>query len=211
MSLTEEILILLPVLLVSISIHETMHALASFWLGDDLARRQGRVSLNPLQHIDPMLTVALPLLTLITTGQLLAIAKPVQVDFSRLKYDEFGGAIVGIVGPLSNLVLALTVAGVFRILQPTAGSLAYNILAIAGLLNITLLVLNMIPWPPLDGSRVLYAFAPEPLQEIMRAIERSGIVILIIFLILFYGAASNSLWRLITSLAVHLGLPVPVL
>jgi Zn-dependent protease len=95
----QTLLIVFPIILVSMSIHELMHALVSDWLGDDTARSMGRISLNPLVHIDPILTIALPLLLAISGGPIFGAAKPVQVDFKRLRYDEFGGALVGAVGP----------------------------------------------------------------------------------------------------------------
>jgi Zn-dependent protease len=92
----QSILILLLVLLFSMSIHELMHAFAADRLGDDTARAQGRLTLNPLPHIDPLFTVAIPLLLLLSGSPFLfGAAKPVQVNFSRLKYGEFGGAVVG--------------------------------------------------------------------------------------------------------------------
>lgn len=211
MTLTQEILILLPLLLFSISVHETMHAVASFWLGDDTAAEGGRISLNPLRHIDPYLTVILPLFTLALFGQILAIAKPVQVYFNRLKWDEFGGAIVGAVGPLSNLVIALTAAGLFHLLNPSYGSLLFYVLSIATELNIVLFVINLIPWPPLDGSRVLYAFAPRPLQELMMAIESSGVLTLVLFFLIFYSFIGQGIWNLVTTITRGLGVPLPML
>jgi Zn-dependent protease len=109
------LVITFPIILVSMSIHELMHALASDKLGDDTARSMGRISLNPLKHIDPILTIALPLLLALSGGPIFGAAKPVQVNFNRLKYDEFGGAIVGAVGPLTNFVLAIIAALVLMV------------------------------------------------------------------------------------------------
>lgn len=191
-------LILIPVLLISMSIHEMTHAFASDWLGDPTARLMGRVSLNPLQHIDPVFTVALPLLMLLSGGPLIGAAKPVQVNFSRLKYGEFGGAIVGMVGPLTNLLIAALAALVFRSMQADVltSSLSYNILRITIELNAALFIFNSIPWPPLDGSRLLYAFAPRSLQEVMESIERTGWTGLIIFILLI-SVLGNPLTTLI--------------
>ena len=181
------LVILLSVLLISMSIHEMMHAFTSNWLGDDTAKIMGRVSLNPLRHIDPFFTVALPLLLLLSGSNFLfGAAKPVQVNFSRLRYGEFGGAIVGMVGPLTNLAIAVIAAILFNSFNPTFGTAVYDIFQIAIVLNVGLFVFNSIPWPPLDGSRLLYAFAPRPLQEVMESIERFGIMGLALFIFLFW-------------------------
>jgi Zn-dependent protease len=152
----ETLVIVFPVLIVSMSIHEMMHAFVSDWLGDDTARSMGRISLNPLRHIDPFLTIALPLLLAISGAPIFGAAKPVQVNFNRLKYDEFGGALVGAVGPLTNLVIAILAAGVLRFSSVTSG-IQYKILAYTVIINLGFFIFNSIPWPPLDGSRVLYA------------------------------------------------------
>lgn len=211
MSITQQIAILLPILVISVSIHEAMHALSSYLLGDDTAARQGRISLNPLVHIDPFLSVLLPILTLIATGQIFAIAKPVEVNFLRLKWEEFGGAIVAVAGPLSNALICLIAAGIYHLLQPTIGSLEANILSLFVELNLVLALINMIPWPPLDGSRILYAFAPRPLQELMVAIERGGLTSLLVLFFIFYTFAGNWVFTGVTSLMVTLGVPMPVI
>ncbi len=199
------IVILLVVLLFSMSIHEMMHAFAADWLGDDTARLQGRLSLNPLVHIDPFLTVAVPLLLLLSGAPPFGAAKPVQVNFNRLKYGDFGGAIVGVVGPLTNLILALVASLIFNHSNLIYGGLAYQVIGMAVLINLAFFLFNIIPWPPLDGSRLLYAFAPEPLQDVMRTIERSGLMSLVLFLFIFYtvlsGPFSNLISHLMTNLA----------
>lgn len=182
----EALLISFPILLVSMSLHEMMHALTSYWLGDDTAYLQGRISLNPLRHIDPILTLALPLLLVISGSPVLfGAAKPVSVNFNRIKYDEFGGAIVGMVGPLTNLLLAIVAAVLLRWLDPSS-EVVFKVLGYAVLINVGFFVFNSIPWPPLDGSRLLYAFAPRPLQELMEQIERWGLVGFFIFMLIFY-------------------------
>ena len=183
---TQALIIALPVLFISMSLHELMHAYAADWLGDPTARLQGRISVNPIRHIDPFLTILLPLMLILTLSPIVfGAAKPVQVNFSRLKYEEFGGAIVGIIGPLTNLLIAVLAAFWMRINDLNSG-LGYKILGFTVVINIGFFVFNMIPWPPLDGSRVLYAFAPRALQEFMESIERMGMAGLIIFIFLFF-------------------------
>lgn len=201
----QSIAILLVVLLFSMSIHEMMHAFTADWLGDPTARLMGRVSLNPLKHIDPFFTVALPLLLLLSGSKFLfGAAKPVQVDFRRLKYGDFGGAIVGMIGPITNLVIAALAALIFNSVNPVYGGAAYDIFRITIVLNVGLFVFNSIPWPPLDGSRLLYAFAPRPLQELMESIERTGLMGLVIFVFLVYqlgGGVGSLMLKLVHVLA----------
>jgi Zn-dependent protease len=194
-----KLLIVLPIVLVSMSVHEMMHAFTSHWLGDDTAYLQGRVSLNPLRHIDPFFTVALPLLAVLTFGTPFGAAKPVQVNFHRLKFGEFGGAIVGMVGPLTNLLLAVIAALIFRHLN-IGSETEFKIFAYMVAVNIGFFVFNTIPWPPLDGSRLLYAFAPRPLQGYMESIERLGANGLIIFMLLVFTVLSVP----ISNIIIHL-------
>ena len=206
----QNVIILLPVLLFSMAIHEMMHAFASNYLGDDTARLQGRLTLNPIAHIDPFLTVLIPLLLILSGSPFLfGAAKPVQVNFSRLRYGEFGGAIVGMIGPVTNFILACVAAILFKSLNPELGSTLYTVFAIAISLNVGLFVFNSIPWPPLDGSRLLYAFAPRGLQEIMESIEHMGLTSLVIFIFLFYqfgGPIQDLMIKLIHLLAPGLTL-----
>ena len=184
---TLALVIALPVLFASMTIHEVMHAVAADWLGDPTARLMGRISLNPIKHIDPVLTILLPLLLILGGSPIVfGAAKPVQVNFNQLKHDEFGGAIVGMIGPLTNLAIAVIAAFIFNLADPTSEVL-YKVLGFTIMINIGFFVFNSIPWPPLDGSRLLYAFAPRPLQKIMEQIESFGIAGLIIFILLFYS------------------------
>lgn len=198
------LIVLIPILLVSMAIHEVMHAIASLKLGDDTAHMQGRISLNPFVHIDPVLTLALPVFLAVVGAPILAAAKPVQVNFNRLKWGEFGGAIVGAVGPISNLVLAIFGAAFMRILNPDSGSLTYEIIELFVQLNIILAIFNSIPWPPLDGSRVLYAFAPRPLQEFMETIERLGMMGFLLFFLVFFSFLSPLVFNLVEKLTAIL-------
>jgi Zn-dependent protease len=158
----------------SLSIHEAMHAYVAHALGDTTAQDMGRLSLNPLKHIDPLTTVALPIVTLLLFHVPILAARPVPFNPARLKFDEFGAALVAVAGPLSNLVLAIIGAAVSRSVTSQA---LFNFLDIFVILNVSLFIFNILPIPPLDGSRVLYAFAPEPLQNFMRQIEPYGMFI----------------------------------
>ena len=208
------LIIAIPVLFISMSLHEMMHAFAADKLGDPTARLMGRISVNPIRHIDPFLTILLPLLLILSGAPIVfGAAKPVQVNFTRLRYAEFGGAIVGMIGPLTNLLIAIVAALIFNLFTPDS-ELAYKILGFTILINIGFFVFNSIPWPPLDGSRLLYAFAPKPLQEIMGAIERFGIAGLVIFILLFYsllGPLSRIIIGLINLMApgLDLGILIP--
>jgi Zn-dependent protease len=170
----------IPTLVVAISLHEMMHALAGQWLGDDTAHAHGRISLNPLRHIDPVTTIGLPLVLVVMGLPPFAAARPVPINTHRLKFQEFGMALVGIAGPLTNLLLAIISAILIRIIEPTGWLLQLLLMNMA--MNTGLFVFNMIPFPPLDGSRVLYALAPEWLQNIMMQIERLGFTAILVFM-----------------------------
>lgn len=163
-------------IIISLAIHEFMHAFVGYKLGDDTAAVGGRLTLNPLSHIDPIMTVALPIITLLLFQAPILAAKPVPFNPARVKFDEFGAALIAFAGPASNLVLAVAVA--FLANAVPGGFLAY-FLEVFVLLNVALFVFNLIPIPPLDGSRVLYAFAPEPVQNLMEQIEPYGFFIII--------------------------------
>jgi Zn-dependent protease len=180
--------IFLVVLFISVAPHEMMHAYVALKLGDDLAHSQGRISLNPLTHIDPFLTLALPAGLLLLGLPPILAAKPVPINTSRIKGEEMGLAAVGLAGPLTNLGIATISALLINF--GVASGFTLDILEMFLVLNIGLFVFNMIPFPPLDGSRLLYAFAPESVKNIMRQIESFGLVGLILMLTILYPVIS---------------------
>lgn len=191
-----ELIVVFVSLVISITLHEAMHAFAGYWLGDDTAHSQGRISLNPLRHVDPFATVLLPLITLVLFRVPLLAAKPVPFNPYRVRYAEYGAALVGLAGPFTNLILALAGAGFMRRLaQNSLGAGIWDALLIFVQINVGLFVFNMIPLPPLDGSRLLYAFAPESLQRGMAQLEQYGFF-LVFALLLAVPAFSDLLINL---------------
>lgn len=177
------IIIALGTILFSMTLHEAMHGFVANWLGDDTARLQGRLTLNPIKHIDPFLTILLPVMLAIAGGPIFGGAKPVPFNPERVRYDEWGAALVALAGPLTNFILAFIFYGVYILAQPDSGSIAAQILVTAVSVNLGFFIFNMIPIPPLDGSRVLYALAPDFVRRGMEIIEQFGIIFVFLFVI----------------------------
>jgi len=174
----------------SITFHEYMHGRVADFLGDDTARVMGRLTLNPIAHIDPFMTILLPALLILSGSPFIfGAAKPVPFNPARLKNERWGVAAVGLGGPVSNILLAAIFAAVFHLTAGTVPPLASNLLVFLTFLNIILATINMIPLPPLDGSRVLSAFLPPSAREAMFRLEQTNPVLLlfgVIFLIFFF-------------------------
>jgi Zn-dependent protease len=185
------ILVVIGSMLISIPFHEAMHGFAARWLGDRTAEEAGRLTLNPLKHVDIWMTIVLPAALLLVGLPPIFIAKPVPFDPNNVKYEEFGAALVGLAGPFSNLVLAAFAALIFRFMGVDAGSTGFAAALLIFIeVNILLFVFNMIPIPPLDGSRLLYAFAPEPIQRLFFQLETTGAGFIVLALLVFTGVLS---------------------
>lgn len=172
---TFSLIVIVVSLIISLSLHEAMHAFVGLKLGDTTAQEAGRVSFNPLRHIDPLTTIVLPVITLLIFHVPILAAKPVPFDPQRLRYNAYGPALIALAGPLTNLALA--VLGGLLLHSVAVSASVYTVLYIFTVLNVGLFVFNMVPIPPLDGSRALYVVAPEPVQEFMARIEQFGIFI----------------------------------
>lgn len=180
------IALVIAIVLMSMTLHEAMHAYTSYWLGDDTAKREGRLTLNPIAHIDPFLTLALPVMLAILGLPIFGGAKPVPFNPMRVRYEEFGAALVGLAGPLTNLVIAFFVFGLYALLGTPAGFLG-EAMVLTVLVNLGFFIFNMLPIPPLDGSRLLYALAPDGARRFMEVIERQGILLVFAVVLLFSG------------------------
>ncbi len=183
-----QLVIVLGVILLSMTLHEAMHGFVAYYLGDDTAKLEGRLTLNPIKHIDPFLTILLPLMLAVVGAPIFGGAKPVPFNPNRVRYDEWGAAMVALAGPLTNFVLAFVFFGIFALTGGVHSSgIIAEILITAVTVNLGFFVFNMIPIPPLDGSRVLYALAPEFVRRGMEIIEQYGLVVVFV-IILFTGS-----------------------
>ena len=176
--------IVLGVILLSMTLHEAMHAFMGYFLGDDTAKAQGRLTLNPIKHIDPFMTILLPVILALTPGApIFGGAKPVPFNPNRVRYGDWGAALVAIAGPLTNFLIAFLAFGVGVLSgvitsQGVEATLLGQIIMLTMSVNLGFFVFNMLPIPPLDGSRVLYAFAPEAVRRGMEMIERYGVMVI---------------------------------
>jgi Zn-dependent protease len=198
---------LVPVLL-GITVHEVSHGWVASLLGDKTAMMLGRLTLNPIKHVDPLGTILIPgMLLLLKAGFIFGYAKPVPVTWQNLRNPKRDMALVALAGPLANLLMAVCWALLLRLgLAMGEQGLALTLMGVAGVyINTILMVLNLLPLPPLDGGRVLTGLLPGPWAYQLSRIEPYGFIILIV--LLFTGLLGLILLPLISAV-ISLLLPL---
>jgi len=192
--------IVIITVLLAVTLHEAMHAYAGFWLGDDTAQLHGRLTLNPIKHLDPFGSLILPVFLFIFGLPVFGAAKPVPFNPNRVRYGDYGAAMVALAGPLTNLLFALAAGLTLRFGALELGTIGYEIFNLFVNVNLGFFVFNMIPFPPLDGSRLLYALAPDGVRDVMRRIESYGIVGVFILIMFLSGPIGDFIGRAIMAL-----------
>lgn len=203
-----EVIFFIVILIISVVIHEVAHGYMAYALGDPTAKIAGRLTLNPLPHIDPVGSVMVPLLlSLIPGGLMFGWAKPVPFNPYNLKAGKWGPALVAVAGPVSNLIIA-TFFGLairFNEFLPTASGPVLQLLSTVVVMNIVLAVFNLVPIPPLDGSKILFALIPYKWRQIERMLERYQLVLLLL-VILFVGMVLSPIVSIIYLLLTGVGI-----
>ena len=194
------LIILIPVLLFSMMLHELAHGWVAYRMGDPTAKMHGRLSFNPIKHLDPVGS-AMFVITYLFSGFVFGWAKPIPVSPYYFKNRQRGMAIVGIVGPLTNFALAIIFGLILNWVEPSTSSRVFTVLWLLFQINVVLGIFNLIPIPPLDGSRVLGAFLPRNMYEKWVQVDRYGILLVVLLIVLFQGSFFRILEGAIMGLA----------
>lgn len=180
--------IILLIVLGSVILHELSHGLVAYWLGDDTAKDAGRLSFNPIKHIDPFMSILVPVVLYLLKAPVFGGAKPVPINTHNLKWREWGMALVAIAGPLTNFLIAFIsflIAHFTGILYHSTNETVNFIFTELIFINLGFMIFNLIPIPPLDGSRILYAVAPDGFRNVLASMEQYGFIIVYILIFLF--------------------------
>ncbi len=189
LSTLQQLVVAIPPVLLAVSFHELAHGWVAMRLGDPTARLLGRLSLNPLRHIDPLGTVVVPVLLFMTAGVIFGWAKPVPIDWRKLRRPQRDMALVAAAGPAANLLMAIAWAMVLKLAAWLDGSMPWLsapliYMGLTGIIvNLLLAALNLIPLPPLDGSRVASALMPARWARVYNRIEPYGLFVLLLLLL----------------------------
>jgi len=181
---------LLVIIIVSMTLHEAVHGYVSYWLGDDTALKEGRLTLNPIKHLDPVFSIALPLVLAVVGAPIFGGAKPMPFNPHNVKWGEWGAALIAISGPITNFLIAFVAFGIMSIFG-NQNALFNNVMITIVMVNLGFFVFNMLPIPPLDGSRVIYALAPDFVRRGMEMVEQYGILVVFVIVFLASGPLVN--------------------
>ena len=188
------LIIVLAIVVGSVILHELSHGIVAYWLGDHTAKDAGRLSFNPIKHIDPYMSILVPVILYLLNAPVFGGAKPVPINTRNLKWGEWGMALVSLAGPFTNFLLALIffLIGHFSgMLYGSFGELPFFIFRQLIFINLGFMIFNLIPIPPLDGSRLLYAISPDFFRKFLLNIERYGIMIVYALILLFGEVLSD--------------------
>ncbi len=174
----------LVILILSVVAHEIAHGYAAKWEGDETADAAGRLSGNPMRHIDPFGSVILPLITYMVGGFVIGWAKPVPINPRNFRHVRWGEPLVAAAGPLTNILFALIFGLIIRF--ASLGNASLTVAALIVLINVVLAIFNLLPIPPMDGSRILSGVFPNLLRPLFHQIERFGIFLPLILAIFIW-------------------------